>query len=163
MPGGNKAVKVIASAGDNTSFPLRSTYVLARLTRVVQRLLEEMLTAHGLSLPQFTVLAVLLRRPGLSNAQLARRAYITPQSMQEVLRVLEDRALIRRTPASENQRILRARLTATGKRLAARADSDAAQIEDAMLADLSDARRLQFVNSLRQCVASLGGGLKTPS
>ncbi len=154
---------VTASAGDNTAFPLRSTYVLARLTRVVQRLLEEMLTAHGLSLPQFTVLAVLLRRPGLSNAQLARRAYITPQSMQEVLRVLEDRALIRRTPATENQRILRASLTAAGKRLAARADGDAAKIEDAMLAGLSDPRRLQFVKSLRLCVASLGGGLKAPS
>lgn len=147
----------------NASFPLRSTYVLARLTRVMQRLLEEMLTSHSLNLPQFTVLAVLLRRPGLSNAQLARRAYIAPQSMQEVLRVLEDRDLIRRTPAPENQRILRASLTATGKRLAVRADRDAARIEDAMLAGLSNAGRVQFVKSLRQCVASLGGGLKTPA
>ena len=143
------------------AFPLRSTYVLSRLARVVQRLLEEMLVQHNLTLPQFTTLAVLLRRPGLSNAQLARRAYITPQSMQEVLLTLEQRKLIRRTPAIENQRILRATLTATGKRVAARAERDAAKIENTMLSDLTPTKRTLFVKSMLQCVARLGGGLRS--
>lgn len=152
---------MISDDVENAAFPLRSTYILARLARVVQRLLEEMLIPHDLTLPQFTTLAVLLRRPGLSNAQLARRAYITPQSMQEVLRALENRDLVRRTPASENQRILRASLTQTGRRLVAKAERDTSKIEDTMLSGLTPSKRTLFVKSLRQCVARLGGGLKT--
>ena len=158
-----KGVVVISNVVENSAFPLRSTYILARLARVVQRLLEEMLVPHDLTLPQFTTLAVLLRRPGLSNAQLARRAYITPQSMQEVLRALEDRKLVRRTPAPENQRILRTSLTQAGRRLVEKAERDTSKIEDAMLSGLTPAKRVLFVKSLQQCVARLGGGLKTPS
>lgn len=146
---------------DEHAPPLRSTYVLARLARVVQRLLEKALTPHGLTLPQFTTLTVLLRRPGLSNAQLARRAYITPQSMQEVLLVLESRRLVRRTPSPGNQRILQAVLTAGGKRLVERAERDALEVENAMLAGFTPSQRRQFAKSLQRCVTQLGGGLGT--
>lgn len=143
----------------NPAFPLRSTYVLARLARVVQRMLERSLAPHDLTLPQYTTLTVLMRRPGLSNAQLARRAYITPQSMQEVLRTLEQRGLVQRTPSSGNRRVLEAVLTAAGRKLVARVERDAGAVEDAMLAGLRPAERTRFARSLQQCVARLGGGL----
>jgi len=140
--------------------PLRTTYVLARLTRIVQRRLEDALQPHELTLPQYTTLTVLLRRPGLSNAQLARRSYITPQSMQEVLRTLEDRKLVMRAPSADNMRILRASLTATGKRLATRAERDAAEVDEALLAGLTPFERKLFVKSIQKCVIGLGGGLQ---
>ena len=148
---------------ENPAFPLRSTYVLARLSRVVQRLLEGLLISYGLTLPQYSTLAVLIRRPGLSNAQLARRAYITAQSMQEVLRTLENKGLVRRIPAPENQRILRASLTPSGTRLTIKAERDASAVEDGMLAGLTPSERAQFVKSLQKCVVRLGGGLQTPA
>jgi hypothetical protein len=45
------------------------------------------LAPFELSIPQFTTSSVLRRRPGLSNAQLARRALILPQSMIQVIAV----------------------------------------------------------------------------
>ena len=39
----------------------------------------------GLSVQEYTAMSVLGARPGLSNAQLARRSLVTPQSMIEIL------------------------------------------------------------------------------
>ncbi|HEX7380969.1 MAG TPA: MarR family transcriptional regulator [Nevskiaceae bacterium] len=148
-----------SNPADGAQLPLRATYVLSRLSRVVQRMLEAILRDHGLTLPQYTLLTVLRRRPGLSNAQLARRAYITPQSMQEVLRGLERRGLVQRQLAPGNRRTLRARLTARGERLTEQAESAAAAADEAMLADFTPARRKRFLQSLQACVVSLDGGL----
>jgi len=144
----------------NESLPLRTTYVLARLTRIVQRRLEDTLQPHKLTLPQYTTLTILLRRPGLSNAQLARRAYITPQSMQEVLRTLEDRRLVARAPSADNMRILKASLTAAGKRLITQAEQDAAEVDEALLSSLTSFERKLFVKSIQKCVIGFGGGLQ---
>lgn len=148
---------------DGEPLPLRATYVLSRLSRVVQRILEALLREHGLTLPQYTLLTVLRRRPGLSNAQLARRAYISPQSMQEVLRALEDRGLVQRQRAPGNRRMLLARLTPRGERLTAQAEAAAAAADEAMLAGFTPTQRARFVKALQACVVSLGGGLARPS
>ena len=46
---------------------------------------------------QCTTLSILDRGGELSNAQLARRACMTPQSMSEVLEALEQKRLVART------------------------------------------------------------------
>lgn len=94
--------------------PLLS-YAVGRLDRVVRRRLTEVLGRFDLSVPEFTTLSVLARRPGLSNAQLARRALITPQSMNQVLASLERQRLVERTPDPDHARILRATLTGRGR------------------------------------------------
>ena len=43
------------------------------------------LRPHGASLPEYAVLTALAEEPGLSNADLARRAFVTPQTMKQVL------------------------------------------------------------------------------
>ena len=60
-------------------------YLVGRADRVVRRAMNEVLAAHGVSLNQYTTLSVLAGRGGLSNAQLARRSLVSPQSMNEVL------------------------------------------------------------------------------
>ena len=62
-------------------------------------------------------LMTLAHESGLSNAQLARRCFVTPQSMNEVVLELERRELLTREPDSANQRILRAHLTASGQKV----------------------------------------------
>ena len=65
----------------------------------------------GLSVAQYTTLSILRSRSGLSNAQLARRLWVTPQSMNEVISALERAGLIERVPDVANRRILRTALT----------------------------------------------------
>lgn len=127
---------------------------------MVQRLLEQTLEPHHLTLPEYTFLAVLGRTSGLSNAQLARRAYIRPQSMHEVLSRLEARGIVRRTASPVNRRIRTAVLTDAGHRLIESAETDAAAIDEKLLSALGAAERRIFVEALRKCIVGLGGGLR---
>ena len=82
--------------GEEDTLLFRVSYVIARLDRAIRRGIEERLAPHGLSVSQYTALSVLRNRPGLSNAQLARRTFVTPQAMNEVVASLEDAKLIKR-------------------------------------------------------------------
>ena len=89
--------------------------LVGRIDRVVRRAMGSVLTAQGLSVNQYATLSVLNRGSGLSNAQLARRALVSPQSMNEVLLTLEQRGLVGRRAHPDHGRILQARLTAKGR------------------------------------------------
>ena len=144
---------------DDTLDGVRLSYVIARLDRAVRRGVEEALTPHGLTVPQFTVLSVLARRSGLSNAQLARRAYITPQSMNEVVLGLERQGLLSRSPDPAHRRILRAELTAQGRKLLKRCEREVAEMEEQMLGALPAVSRERIVHDLAVCVHALDAGL----
>ena len=58
-------------------------------------------STHGLGIAQFLVLSLLAETPGLANADLARRAFVTPQSMNEVLKRLESTGLVERRKPHE--------------------------------------------------------------
>ena len=111
----------------------RVSYLVGTLDRVLRRRLGDALEPHGLSLPEYTTLSVLHFRSGLSNAQLARRSLITPQAMNEVLRRLERRGLVRRRADPGHGRVRPAALTAAGTALLGAADASVDAVERAML------------------------------
>lgn len=122
-----------ARAGQPADTPLLS-YTIGRLDRAVRQRLREILEPFELSIPQFTTLSVLTRRPGLSNAQLARRALILPQSMIQVIVGLEERQLVRREPDPAHNRVLRAELTAAGRQLLDAAERETRAFEAELVA-----------------------------
>jgi DNA-binding MarR family transcriptional regulator len=136
----------------------RLSYVLGRAEFALRRRLGEALSPLGLTLPQYTALSVLRRRDGLSNAQLARRALITPQSMITITTGLERKGLITRVPDPAHGRILRTLLTSAGDRLLVAADAAVDAIEADMLQELSSADRGRLLDDLKSCVRMLGAG-----
>ena len=137
----------------------RISYVVARLERALRKELAQRIQPSGLTVPQYTTLSVLRARSGLSNAQLARRSYITPQTMSEVIGSLEEMGLVDRAPDPGHRRILRITVTARGRRVMSRCDAAVNEMEQHMLAELSDEQRAQLLRSLRSCVHMLGAGL----
>jgi DNA-binding MarR family transcriptional regulator len=136
------------------------TYVIGRVEQGVRRELRVRLGPLGCSVPDVTTLSVLRGRSGLSNAQLARRALTTPQSMIEVLASLERRGLVVRRADAANARIMRAELTDSGRRLLARADGVIAKLEDELLAAVSPAAREQVRTALLSAMGELSALLK---
>jgi DNA-binding MarR family transcriptional regulator len=116
-------------------------YVIGRVNQGIRREMRARLAEVDLSVREYTALSVLRARPGLSNAQLARRSLIAPQSMLEVLAQLEARGLVQRNVDPEHGRILRAELTPNGSRLLARADPAIEAIQEWLLADVPESRR----------------------
>jgi DNA-binding MarR family transcriptional regulator len=98
-----------------TAAGLPVSYLIATIARAISRELAAV-RRPGIAGPQVAPLLALRREPGLSNAQLARRSYVTPQSMNDVVIGLEQEGLIRRTPDGGNRRILRAYLTPAGRK-----------------------------------------------
>jgi DNA-binding MarR family transcriptional regulator len=134
-------------------------YLVGRMDRVVRRHINEAIKDRGLSVNQYTTLSVLDRRSGLSNAQLARRALVSPQSMNEVLLTLERRGLVRRRAHPEHGRILQTRLTAKGRRLLAACDAEVREVEERMVGDLSPGEQAALRHGLLSGVRALHGGL----
>jgi DNA-binding MarR family transcriptional regulator len=132
--------------------------VVGRLDRALRKEIGALVAPHGLTVAQYTALSIMRDRPGLSNAQLARRSYVTPQSMNEVLAALEADGLIVRSPAAGRGRVVEVALSDRGHAVLAACDRAITHMENAMLADLDEAGRVQLVEALVNCVYRLGAG-----
>src|SRR3712207_1658525 len=79
----------------------RLTYLVKRLEMAERARMEEVLRPLGVTLQQYTALSILERREGLSSAQLARRHFVTPQAMHQLVASMEHDGLIERRPDGE--------------------------------------------------------------
>jgi DNA-binding MarR family transcriptional regulator len=134
------------------------SYVVARLERAIRKAISERVRPYGLTTLQYTTLSVLGARGGLSNAQLARRAYMTPQSMSEVLEALEQRGLVKRGTLPGHRRIHPATLTGQGRKILAACDKAVDEIEQEMLSGLEPGQREMLRNWLLRAVRALHAG-----
>ena len=141
----------------------RVSYVIGRLERVLRRRLTAAVAPAGLTLPAYTALSVLRADDGLSNAQLARRSLVTPQSMSEVLAQLVERGYVRRRPDPDHGRVIRTELTPAGSRALALCDHAVDEIEREMLAGLDRGEREDFRDALAGCGRSLEVELEAPA
>jgi DNA-binding MarR family transcriptional regulator len=136
--------------------PLRphTTYLIGRLDRIVSRALEERLRPYGVTLLGYTAMTVLAVRPGLSNAQLARRSFMTPQGMNQAIAVLAERGFVRRSPYEDNRRKQRIDLTESGHRVVAECSALVDEYEQQLLHVLGPKARGQLNDLLRAVVDS---------
>jgi DNA-binding MarR family transcriptional regulator len=111
-------------------------FALKMAQQALRTHLDAALQQIGLTTPQYAVLTFLEVEPGASNAALARRAFVTPQTMQAILVALERAGLISRTPHPEHGRVQTTELTARGREALEAASGIAADAE-ARLRDAS--------------------------
>ena len=141
----------------------RLSYVIGRLDRVLRRRLSAAIEPSGISLPAYTVLSVLRAQDGLSNAQLARRSLVTPQSMSEVLVQLVEQGYVRRRAEPGHGRIIRTELTREGMRALERSESAFDEVEREMLADLDQGEAAGLLDALTRCSRALEQRLAEPA
>lgn len=72
-------------------------YLLRQAQAATRLTLERALADLGITPPQFAVLTMLRAYPGLSGAELARVALLTPQTVGVIIRNLERGGAIRKT------------------------------------------------------------------
>jgi DNA-binding MarR family transcriptional regulator len=130
-------------------------YLLKRAQVELNAAMNAALHPYGATLPQYAVLTALDEEPGLSNAELARRTFVTPQTMNQVLRQLEQRTWVTRRPHPTHGRILQADLTREGRQTLRACHQAADAVEERMLAKLTPAGRQQLVAALRTCIEGL--------
>lgn len=108
---------------------------------------------YGLSVSQYACLEILAARPRISNADLARDAFVTRQAMHQLLTGLQATGLVTAIGEGRSQRYA---LTAEGRTRLRKASSTVAAIEQRMIATLSAAERKQLHRQLSICATALG-------
>lgn len=133
----------------------RIGYELKRAQHALRLAMDETLREIRLTTPQYAALAMLEEEGGISSAELARRAFVTPQTMNTIVANLEARGLVQRRAHPSHGRILETRLTARGRSLLENGHERVRAIERRMVAQLSQPDRRALLRILRTCAEAL--------
>lgn len=135
-------------------------YPLKRAQHALRLAMDGALAPLDLTTPQYVVLSVLGQAEdagevALSGAELARRCFVTPQTMTGLVGGLEARDLVRRRPHPMHGRVLDVGMTSAGRDTLRRAHGVARVVERRMLAGRTAAEQRQFAAWLLDCSDAL--------
>lgn len=133
----------------------RLGYALKRVQHALRTRMDDALRPLGLTSAQYAVLSAVELEAGISNARLARAAFVTPQTMQGILTNLERDGLLVRRADPEHGRILRSELTSRGQTALARAHRLVAEVEHVMIASVGTAEAARISGLLSRCADAL--------
>ena len=147
---------VTANANSSdTSKPLGLAYLVGRLDHVLGKRLRDCCAPAGVTVPQYTALSVFRAQGALSNAQLATRTMVSPQSANEMVKQMEVKGWIERSPDPSHGRIIQIQLTQAGHAILGQCDGKVREVELRMFPDMTPAERTQLYVSLRSAVRAL--------
>lgn len=127
-------------------------YAIKRAQHALHSAMDGELRGYGLSVSQYACLEILASRPRISNADLARDAFVSRQAMHQLLTGLQATGLVTAVGQGRSQRYA---LTAEGRTRLRAASSTVAAIEQRMIATLSRADREQLHRQLSVCATAL--------
>jgi DNA-binding MarR family transcriptional regulator len=130
-------------------------YVLKQTQAALRARMDEALRPLGLTAPQYACMELLSRTPGISNSDLARGAFVTRQTMNTLLRGLQDRGLVVRAAHAPSGRARPATLSGEGARLLAGAAQRVNAIDARMVAGLTVDQRRDLHEYLNACIVAL--------
>ena len=130
-------------------------YLLKQASSALRAAMEEVLRPLGMSVARYACLELLAQRPGLSNSELARGAFVTRQSMNVLLQALERDGYVTRPAEAPVGRVLPTRLTARGRRSLAKASAAVRSVEVRMLAGLTETEQSNALRILQSMIYSL--------
>jgi DNA-binding MarR family transcriptional regulator len=124
------------AAGGGVPPATSPAFLLMTLGGRIREQVEEGLRAEGISLRHLSALGHLGPNPGMSYSELARRARITPQSMQATLNALEQRGAVVRDTDPGRGRTAELHVTAEGERLHRAGTNVIAEVDERLGAQL---------------------------
>lgn len=153
-----KADAIVPADGqpvDEVKLGDRPGYLIKRVDSDFRACMEAMLRPLGMTIPQYACMHLLYESPGISGAELARRAFVTRQAVYLVLAELLELGWVTRESRGTGVRQGAAHLTAKGRSVAESAFQPVDEIEDAMIGGLSPDERALFADMLIRCESGL--------
>jgi DNA-binding MarR family transcriptional regulator len=136
----------------------RPGYLLKRAHQAFCTAADLALRPHGITPAQYAALTMLEQAERLSGAELARRCFVTPQTMNKIIVGLERAGLIARHPHATHGRVLEASLTPAGRKILNACHGTARAVEAQMCGGIDQPEREELMTVLRRCVENLEGG-----
>lgn len=104
---------------------------------------------------RYSCLELLAQRPGLSNSELARGAFVTRQSMNALLQALEREGYVTRPAQAPVGKALPTRLTPRGRQSLEKATAAVRSVELRMLACMTEAEQAAAFRILHGMIHAL--------
>jgi DNA-binding MarR family transcriptional regulator len=133
-----------------TAVEQRLGHMVKSLEQEVSGAKDGVLRPMGVTVPQYTALLVISDEPGISGAELARRCLVTPQTMTTVLGNLTLKGYIERRSVPGQGRAMETTITASGKRMLAKADAAVMKVEAQLKGALAAKDQATFAKLLEQ-------------
>lgn len=130
-------------------------YQLKEASSALRSAMEAVLRPLGMNITHYSCLELLAQRPGLSNSDLARGAFVSRQSMNVLLLSLERDGLVVRPEKPATGRVLPVQLTTRGRNQLTAASAAVKSVEDRMRSPLDLTEQEQLRTLLARCVAAL--------
>ena len=130
-------------------------YLLKEAASALRAAMEDVLRPLDMTITHYSCLELLAQRPGSSNSDLARGAFVTRQSMNVLLQALERDGFVTRPSEAPVGKVLPTKLTPRGRRSLEQATAAVRSVEVRMLSGLSDADQAAALRILRSMVSSL--------
>jgi DNA-binding MarR family transcriptional regulator len=130
---------------------------LRRTQHAVRTGLDAELASTGLTTPQYTVLAALEREGDLSASDLAREFGMTAQTVNVLVRALDQCGLLRRKRHPDHGRILLLSLTSAGRRALNHGRQIALRFQQAVLREMPSAERVELMRGLQAVERAASG------
>jgi len=130
-------------------------FLLKRAQHTFRTRVDDTLRPLDLTAPQFAVLSAVETVAGISNAELARLAFVTPQTMQGILANLERSGLLTRSPHPQHGRILCSALTEQGRQVLGQARKRVQEIERLLADAIGPEYQADFADMLSRCADRL--------
>jgi DNA-binding MarR family transcriptional regulator len=133
-------------------------YVLKEASSALRAAMEAELRPLGMTVTHYSCLELLAQRPGLSNSELARGAFVTRQSMNVLLQSLERDGYVTRPAQAPVGKVLPTRLTPRGRRSLEKASAAVRSVEVRMLSGLTPDEQSAAFRTLQSMIQSLREG-----
>jgi DNA-binding MarR family transcriptional regulator len=140
---------------DNRPAALSTT--IAQLDKALKNRIRRELEPVGVSATQYSALCAFHTHQGLSNARFAEQAHITPQAANELVKGLERKGWVEKSPNPKHGRVLNISLTAKGHGLLEECNRLVASVESELLGQFSPTQLSAMQDGLRTLLSSFVG------
>lgn len=113
-------------------------YLIKQVQHELRTKMDKSLSSIELTTPQYAALAVLQGHPGLSNADLARKSFVTPQTMNLIVKKLEKRNIVSRAASKTHGKKMDTYITEAGQSNLKKANNIVSSIGDEIFGRLSN-------------------------
>ncbi|MET4620845.1 DNA-binding MarR family transcriptional regulator [Arthrobacter sp. 2762] len=131
----------MSQGGSGVDLDTSLGYLLKQVHSALRSAMDAALRPLGMTVSQYACLELLAQRPGLSNSELARGAFVSRQSMNVLLQALERDGLVSRPEQPVTGRALPVKLTPLGSKRLKAASEAANEVEGRLRQGLTASER----------------------
>lgn len=138
---------------------LKDTLGLSYLVKLVEHKMRNEIDAAllhlGLTAAQYSTLSTLESEEKLTNAELARKCSVTPQTMNKIMQNLESDGFVKKTNSTEHGLKINFEMTAKAHKVVCKAHASVNEIEKNTIKGLNKSQYQDLETALKKCLENL--------